>query len=73
MSVTSKTQMFTEILSLLVFNFVYWLVNPLGTQCHCRTAGSGVQPQPGVYEGTDPLHLKTFSNCIHFIKLRTIK
>ena len=30
-SVVSKMQMFTKIISLFVFKFLYWLGNPIGT------------------------------------------
>ena len=71
-SVTNKMWMFTQIISWFVFNLVWWLVNPLGTQCHCSNAMSGAQPQPGGMKGRSSPISKNY-NCLHFIKTASIK
>ena len=46
-SVHTKMVIFTKVVAWFVFIVVYWFVNPIGTWCHCRNTGSGVEPQPG--------------------------
>ena len=62
----------TPIISWLVFNSVYWLVNPLRTWCHCRKAESGAQPQSGGYWRAETPS-KIIYNFFRFIKKITIK
>ena len=58
MCVTSKMEMYAKFFAWF-FNVVHWVFNPLNTQCHCRNAGPGAQPQPGGYGVAAPPHLKT--------------
>ena len=74
MCLTWKMKMLTKIISWFVFNFLYWLVNPLSSVCHCRNAGSGAQPQPGGMGGQSPaiskklLLLSFYRNKTYHIK-----
>ena len=54
MSVHTKMVIFTKAIARFVFNFIYWLVNPIGTCCHCGNTGSGAEFQPEGCGGPSP-------------------